>query len=124
MNEEKSPSTPFVTEDEKNWAMIVHLAALVSFVASPIGAILGPLVVWLIKKEQMPFVKDQGKEALNFNISILMYGLISGIFVFIGIGVLMLIFVGIFWLVFVVIAGIRAQKGERFRYPLTIRFIK
>lgn len=125
MNEEKSPiNKTFITDDEKTWGMIVHLAALVAFIASPIGAVLGPLVVWLIKKEQMPFVKDQGKEAMNFNISILLYGLASGVLIFIGIGLLLLMLLGIFWIMFVIIGGIKAQKGEYFRYPLTIRFIK
>jgi len=86
--------------------------------------IVGPLVVWLIKKDQFPLVDDQGKEALNFNISLAIYGFVAFLLSFVLIGIPILIALGIFWFVEVIIATIRANNGERFRYPLTIRFLK
>jgi uncharacterized Tic20 family protein len=77
----------------------------------------------LIKKDQFPFVDDQGKESLNFQISVLIYAFISGILVFVVIGIFLLIALGIFVIVMVIIATIRANEGQKYRYPLTIRII-
>ena len=113
-----------VSKDARMWAMLSHISAFAVFVIPFVGHILGPLLIWILKKEEFPFVDDQGKEALNFQISITIYGLISGIFVFILIGIPILIVLGIFALVMVVIAAISAFDGKAYRYPLTIRLIK
>ncbi len=105
------------------WGMFCHLAALAGYII-PFGHILGPLVVWLVKREEYPFVADQGKEALNFQISITIYGLICIPLVFLAIGILLLIALMVAALVFIVIAAIKANEGTPYRYPLTIRFIK
>lgn len=110
-------------QEARNWAMIAHLSSLVGFII-PFGSILGPLIVWLVKKEEMPFVDEQGKEALNFQISLTIYGIISAILTLVLIGIIMIIGLVIFWLVFAIIAGIKAGQGESYRYPLTIRLIK
>jgi uncharacterized Tic20 family protein len=111
------------TKDERTWGMIAHLSALSGFII-PIGNILGPLVIWLIKREEMPFVNEQGKEALNFGISVTIYAVISWLLMFVLIGFLLFVVVGIFWVVVVIIAAIRASEGKSYRYPLNIRFIK
>lgn len=111
-----------MSSEEKNWGMACHLAAFAGWVI-PLGWILGPLVVWLIKRTQFPFVDEQGKEALNFHISLLIYGIAAGILCLILIGFLLLIALGIFQIVFVIIAAIKASNGKNYRYPLTIRFI-
>ncbi len=110
-----------VSQEERNWAMAAHLSALVTVVGVP--SLVGPLVVWLIKKDQLPFVDDQGREALNFNISFLIYGVVAAISMFVLVGFLLLPIVIIAWLVLVIVAAVRASGGERYRYPLTIRFI-
>lgn len=110
------------TQDEKMWGMFVHLSALAGYII-PLGSIIGPLVIWSIKKEEYPFVDDQGKEALNFNISMIIYYIASAILIFIVIGILMLIALGIFQLIMIIIASVKANNGETFRYPMTIRFI-
>lgn len=90
----------------------------------PFGTILGPLVVWLMKKDTMPFVADQGKEALNFNITVLIAMIVGGILTLVLIGVLVMIVVGIAWLVLSIIAALAANKGESYRYPFTLRLVK
>lgn len=109
-----------VSKESQNWAVIAHLSALVMFLGIP--SLVGPLIVWLAKKED-PYVEAHAREALNFNISYLIYAVVAGISVLLLIGLLALPFVFIAWLVLVVVAGIRAANGEFYRYPVTIRFL-
>lgn len=108
----------------RTWGMICHLSALSVFIGIPFGNILGPLIVWLIKRNDHPFIDQQGKESLNFQISLLIYSTISAILVFVVVGIIFLIFLGILDVVAVIITSIKASDGEHFRYPLTIRFLK
>ena len=108
---------------ERTWALIAHLSALAGFIV-PFGHIIGPLVVWLIKKDESPFVDDQGKEAINFQISMTLYAVIAAILILVVIGIFLLIGIGILDIVLVIIAAVKANAGEKFRYPLTIRFIR
>ncbi len=112
-----------LTQEEKTFGMLAHLTALSGFII-PFGSILGPLIIWLIKKDQSAWVDKQGKEALNFAISIAIYAIVSSILIFIVIGIILAIAVGIFWLVMVIIATVKVNNGEDFQYPLCIRFIK
>lgn len=108
---------------ERTWGMLAHLAALAGYII-PFGHIIGPLVIWLIKKDESAFVDDQGKESINFQISITVYAIVSAILIVVVIGILLLIGVVIFDVVMVIIAAVKANEGEKFRYPLCIRFIK
>jgi len=112
-----------ISQDEKTWGMLAHLSSLVGFLI-PLGNILGPLVVWLVKKDTMPFVAEQGKEALNFNITVLIGIVIGFILTFVLIGLLVLAVVGIAWLVLTIMAALAANKGENYRYPFTLRLVK
>ena len=114
--------------DAKTWAMVAHLSALAGAVVAL--AFLGPLVVYLIKRDDDPFVRQQAAEALNFNLSWLIYTIVGGILLVIGIvllvGIVLIplaIAAGIAWLVLVIVAAVKAGKGEPYRYPLTIRFV-
>ncbi len=109
---------------KKTWAMLCHLTALSFYVGVPFGNILGPLIIWLIKKDEMPTVDKHGKESLNFQISMTIYGLIASLLIFVFIGFLLVPIVVIAQIIFVVIASIKANNGEFYNYPLTIRFIK
>ena len=120
--------------NDRTWEVLCHLSALAMFVGIPFGNILGPLAVWLLKKNELPSVDEQGKESLNFQISITLYliglGAITVGSLVILIGFLLLpVFIGAlacWWLVnliFVVIAAIKASNGEAYRSPMTIRFI-
>jgi len=108
--------------EERQWAMFAHLSALVGVII-PLGSIIGPLVIWLIKKDTMPFVNDQGKEALNFNITVGIAAVVGWILCFILIGFLLLAVLAIGWLVFVIIATIKANEGTTYRYPFTLRLV-
>lgn len=116
-NAEEKPSA-----EERQWGMIAHLSALVGFVI-PFGTVIGPLIVWQIKKADMPFVDDQGKEALNFQITVAIAALVCLMLGFILIGFLLLPIVGIGAIVLTVIAGIKANEGEAYRYPVSWRII-
>jgi uncharacterized Tic20 family protein len=127
----QAPSSSGSTQEERQWAMFAHLSSLLgALVTGGLGVFIGPLVIWLIKKETMPFVDDQGKEALNFNITLAILGvalLILTVITF-GIGALLTVPVGLAaavgWLVLTVIASIKASEGVAYRYPLTLRLIK
>jgi uncharacterized Tic20 family protein len=111
------------SKDATTWGMLCHLIALAGFII-PFGNIVGPLVIWLIKREEFPFVDDQGKEAINFQISITIYMIISAILIVVVIGILLMIALGVFAIVMIIIATMKANSGEKYRYPLTIRLIK
>lgn len=114
---------PPTNRDERMWAMFCHLSALAGFVI-PFGNILGPLVIWLIKKDEFPLVNDQGKEAVNFQITMTIFVIVSAILILILIGIILLIGLGIFTIVVTIIAMVKANDGVAYRYPLNIRFIK
>lgn len=117
-------STTSPTPEERNWAVLCHLSALLGLVVWGVGIVLGPLIAWLIKKDAMPFVNEQGKEALNFQITILLAGFICSALIFVLIGIPLLAALGVFDLVFIIIAAIRASEGVAYRYPLSLRLIK
>jgi len=112
------------TQDERTWGMLAHIAAFAGFLIPTLGCVIGPLIVWLVKRDQSQFVADQGKEALNFNISVLLAGIVCGVLVWIFIGILLGVALFIFWLAMTIIAGIKASEGIRYRYPLTLRLVK
>jgi uncharacterized protein len=126
-----SPADGIPTAEERQWATFTHLSALLGgFLTAGWGCFAGPLIIWLLKKDTMPFVDDQGKEALNFNITvaIVAVGLFMLTIVTFGIGALFAIpvgiVVGISWLVFTIIATVKANEGVAYRYPFTLRLIK
>jgi hypothetical protein len=123
VNENEIPVVVGPSAEERQWAMFAHLSALVGLLI-PFGSILGPLIIWQIKKAEMPFVDDQGKEALNFQITVLLVVIVCFILMFILIGMLLLPIVGIAWLVLSIMGGIKANNGETYRYPFTLRLIK
>jgi len=116
-----------IEKDQRTWAMIAHLSAFAYYI-SGIGHIIGPLIVWLSKRDGNPFVDDQAKEALNFQISITIYVIAAIIMcvtiVFAVIGIPILIVIHAFQIVCMIIAAIKANEGVAFRYPLSLRFIK
>ena len=111
------------TKDERTWAMLSHFSALCMFIF-PFGNILAPLIIWLIKKDEMPFVEDQAKEVLNFQISMTIYFIGSMILIIVLIGIPILIVLGIFNVIITIIAGIKANDGKSYRYPINLRLIK
>lgn len=114
------PSEYQLSTEARNWGAIGHLSAFIQFVGIP--SFVGPLVVWLFKKDD-PFITDQAKEALNFNISMAIYFIASLLAIILLVGILLVPIVAISWFVLVIVATIRASNGEAYRYPATIRFI-
>jgi uncharacterized protein len=119
-----SPAPPALSQEDRNWGMIGHLSALAAFIVPFLGGVLGPLIVWLIKKDQSSFAAEAAKEALNFNITVAIGFLICSLLAFVFIGIPLMFVLGVAWLVLVILAGIRAGEGVQYRYPVNIRFIK
>lgn len=111
-------------KDAKLWGMLCHLSALSALIGIPFGNIAGPLVIWLIKKEQYAFVDDQGKESLNFQITMSIFAIVAAILILLLIGIPILIALLVIDVVFTIIASIQANDGKYYRYPYSIKFIK
>lgn len=111
------------TQDERTWGMFAHLSTFAGFLL-PLGSVLGPLVVWLVKRDQSPFVAEQGREALNFNISVLLAAIVCAVLVYVFIGILLGVALCIFWLTVTIIAAIKASEGVHYRYPFALRLVK
>ena len=124
--EDQQPPVLPATEVKPDYTMgmLCHLLSLTQLLGIPLGNILGPLVIWLIKKEEDPFADACGKESLNFQISMTIYMIISGILVLIVVGIFMMVAVMILNIVYTIIAAIKASEGTAYSYPFTIRFIK
>ncbi|MCP4634386.1 MAG: DUF4870 domain-containing protein [candidate division Zixibacteria bacterium] len=105
------------------WATLCHLSSFAGFVF-PLGNIIAPLIIWVIKRDEHPLVADQGKEVLNFQISITIYMIISAFLVILVIGFVLLFIVGAFWAIMTIIAAVKTSEGEEYRYPLCIRLIQ
>jgi uncharacterized Tic20 family protein len=127
-----SPTPPPNPESQaRTWNMLCHLSALAGFIGVPLGNILGPLIVWQIKKNEFPSVDVHGKAALNFQISVLLALLATATMMFVGIffciGWLLLpvvVLIAFAGLIFPIIAGVKANNGEDYKYPYSIEFVK
>lgn len=109
--------------EERTWAMLGHLSAFATFVLPAFGHIIGPLLVWLIKKDTMPFAADQAKEALNFNITMTLLAILAAASILILVGFVLLPLVGLFWFVFTIVAAVAANGGSSYRYPICLRLV-
>ncbi len=107
----------------RTWCVVCHLSALAGFLVPVLGHIGGPLIVWLIKRGDSAEIDQHGKEALNFQISMLIYNVIAGILCFVLIGFFLLAILHLLNVVFVIIAAMRASEGRMYRYPLTLRLV-
>jgi uncharacterized Tic20 family protein len=132
---DSNTTTGTASAEEKQWAMFAHLSALLGGLLTSgwggsVGFFIGPLVIWLMKKDTMPFVNDQAKEALNFaiTVSIACVALVMLTILSLGIGALLTIplmmAIGIAALVFVIIAAMKAHEGIAYRYPFALRLVK
>lgn len=125
--EQSTPDQPAtdkeVSRNTRMWAMFCHLAGLVLIIPL-ISNIVATLIIWQLKKEDDPFVDNQGKEALNFQITVTLAAIASSLLFRTCIGVPLLMAVGVGNIVFLLIAAVKANGGQNYRYPLAIRFIK
>jgi len=116
-------ATTLDAKEARKWAMICHLSPLVGLLGNGIGFLLGPLVVWLIKREDDPLIDEQGKEAVNFQLTMFLAMLVCVPLVFVLIGIPMLIALGLMMVINPIIAAVKTSDGERYRYPISIRFL-
>ena len=112
------------SRDVRTWNVLCHATALAGFFVPWAGHILGPLIVWLAKRSDSPEIDENGKESLNFQISMLIYNVIAGVLCLVLIGFFILAILHILNLVLVMVASIQASEGKFYRYPITIRLLK
>src|ERR1700756_5481715 len=112
------------SENERTWGMLAHLSALAGLVLPLIGIVLGPLLVWLAQRDESEFVAAHAKEALNFNISVLIGALACMLLMLVFIGFLLGTALFIAWLVMTLVAAIKASEGHLYRSPFSLRLVK
>lgn len=122
MSEDQLP-LPAPSREARQWAMFCHLSALLG-IWIPFGTLIGPLILWQWKREMDPFIDAQGKEALNFQITVAIASAICFLLMVVVIGFFLLGLVAIGALVLTIIAGVKANEGQPYRYPFTWRLIK
>ncbi|HET6228730.1 MAG TPA: DUF4870 domain-containing protein [Longimicrobiaceae bacterium] len=115
-------SAPALTQEERTNAMLCHVLSLCGYVI-PMGHIIGPLIIWLSKKDTSAYVDRHGRESLNFQISMMIYVIGAFILMFLLVGFFLLPVLAVFHIVVVIIASMRANEGREYRYPLCIRFL-
>jgi uncharacterized protein len=124
---DQQPSSPSVVSTSspsvRTWCILAHATALVGFLVPVAGHIVGPLIVWLAKRQDSPDIDAHGKESMNFQISMLIWNVIAGILCLVLIGIPLLILLHILNIIFVIVATIQASEGKLYRYPLAIRLI-
>jgi len=147
MTHETAPAFPHLTDQERSWGMLAHLAALAGiallmlegvfalaglFMRVPaltgvlfpfIGSVLGPMFIWLARRNHSAFVNDQGLEALNFNISVLLAAIVCWLLTWVFIGFLLGLLLFIYWLVMTIVAGVKAGEGVAYRHAYTLRLV-
>ncbi|WP_217875444.1 DUF4870 domain-containing protein [Pseudoalteromonas shioyasakiensis] len=110
-------------KEQRTWAMFCHLSALAGLIF-PFGSVIGPLIVWLVKKEEMPLVAEHGRKSLNFQLTMMIAYIVCFMLMFVVVGVILLPLVALFSLIMVVVSAIKANDGKDVKYPMAIEFIK
>ena len=119
-----APANVSTIANQRTWAAFIHASALLGvFIHFP-GHLLAPLILWLVKRDDSPELDAHGKEAVNFQISMLIYNAIAAVFCLVLVGFFFLAVLWVLNAVFVIIAAIQASDGKFYRYPMTIRFIQ
>ena len=111
------------TKDERNMAMLAHLSAFAGLIVPILGHIGGPLIVWAVQREKSAFVAEQSREALNFNITVVLAGIVCGVLIFVGIGILLSVLLAIGWFVGTILGAVRAAEGQHFRHRFALRLV-
>ena len=119
----QTTETGAVDEEIRNTAVAAHLSTFAGLVI-PFGSVIGPLAVWLTRRDRDPFIDDAGREALNFGISIAVYGAVALVAALMLVGISLLIVGVIAWVVLASLAAIKASQGQAYRYPLTMRLVR
>lgn len=117
------PNMSLQTPEQKQWGLFLHLSQLLNILI-PFGGVIAPIVIWQMKKDEMPALDAHGKMIVNFMISCLIYGVVSAVLALILVGIIGLLALAVIGVVFPIIGGIKANNGEFWEYPLTIKFLK
>jgi uncharacterized Tic20 family protein len=112
-----------VDQQVRSTAVAAHLSTFAGLVV-PFGSVIGPLAVWLTRRDRDPFIDDAGREALNFGISIAIYGVVALVGTLMLVGIPVLIVGVIAWVVLASLAAVKASQGQAYRYPLTMRLVR
>jgi uncharacterized Tic20 family protein len=114
--------TPSLTGEDRLWGAIAHLSAFAIYFTG-IGHVVGPMIIWLWKRDTNPFVAGEAKEAMNFNISVTIYALVCGVLCFVLIGIPLLVALHAFQVICIIVGALKASDGRPFRYPLNLRLV-
>jgi uncharacterized Tic20 family protein len=112
-----------VDETVRNTAVAAHLSTFAGLIV-PFGSVIGPLAVWLTRRDRDPFIDQAGREALNFGITIAIYGSVLLVAALMLVGIPFLIIGVVAWVVLASLAAVKASQGQAYRYPLTLRLIR
>lgn len=123
MDTTPTPPQQLSESDSRMWATFAHLGIVVGFII-PLATILVPLIIWLIFKDKSAFVDRHGRAALNFQLTMLIGFAISAVLMIVYIGFLLMVVLGVLDLVFSIIAAVAANKGEAYKYPLSLELVK
>src|ERR1051326_1175108 len=124
MDQPPPAATPLASSNVRTWCILAHATALIGFLVPVGGHLVGPLIVWLSKRQDSPEIDAHGKASLNFQISMLIWNAISLILCLVVVGFVLLCILHILNIIFVIIASIQASEGKVYRYPLAVRLIK
>jgi uncharacterized Tic20 family protein len=112
-----------VDQEVRSTAVVAHLSTFAGLVV-PFGSVIGPLAVWLTRRDRDPFIDDAGREALNFGISIAIYGAVLLVAALMLVGIPLLMVGVVAWVVLASLAAVKASQGQPYRYPLTMRLVR
>ena len=118
-----SEPTGEVCKQAKDMGLLIHAASFSGYVF-PLGSVLGPLIVWLMKRDEYEFANQCGKNCLNFKLSLIIYAMISAVLILVGVGVLLLAALALLDIICTIIAIVKASDGIAYQYPLSIKFLK
>ena len=111
------------TREERQWAMLCHMSAMLMY-ATVIGGFIAPLIIWLLKRDEMPFVADQGRETLNFQITTLLALCLCGVLVLLIIPILLIGVILLYHFIITIVASVKVSEGVVYRYPICWRVIR
>jgi uncharacterized Tic20 family protein len=120
---DQSTEAGAVDQEIRNTAVAAHLSTFAGLVV-PFGSVIGPLAVWLTRRDRDPFIDQAGREALNFGISIAIYGSVLLVAALMLVGIPLLMVGVIAWVVLASLAAVKASQGQTYRYPLTMRLVR
>jgi uncharacterized Tic20 family protein len=121
---ESKPAAEVDMREVRRWAMICHLVALVGLLGNGLGFLIAPLIVWLLKRDEHPLIDEQGKESVNFQITMFLAILVGVLLALVLIGFAIIAVAVILMIALPIVAAVKTSNGESYRYPLTIRFVK